>query len=302
MGRPGNPKIQGPGPGRPRDRPGYVAERVFLKTLYGNGSYGHSVQGTQESVEKIDKATVEDFYRLGYGPGGSILVVVGDIDEATVRDFLIPCIEEWKGSGGKDKVEEVSYNSHGERVIINRPVAQSNIVMGHGGVSRDNPDYYALQVMSYILGGGGLTSRLAEEIRNKRGLAYDVGSFFDAGKIGGSFQIVLQTKNVSAKEAIDVAIRTVEEMKSKGVLEEELEKAKRYLVGSFPQKLSTNSRIAAFYGQLEYFGLGVDYVKRYRSLVESVSTEDVLRVARAYLHPDAFVTIIVADKEKAGLK
>ena len=284
------------------DQPGHVAERVFLKTLYGNGAYGHSVEGTKESVEKIDRTAIEDFYRLDYGPDGSIFVVVGDIDEATVRNYLMPRIEEWKGSGVKGKATEVSYNRHGEKVVINKPVTQSNIVMGHGGVSRDNPDYYAIQVMNYILGGGGLTSRLSEEIRNKLGLAYDVGSFFDAGKMGGSFQIVLQTKNASAKEAIDVAIRTIEEMKGKGVLEEELGKAKKYLLGSFPQKLSTNSRMAAFYCQVEYFGLGADYVERYRPLVESVSAKDVLRVARAYLHPDAFVTIIVADKEKAGLK
>ena len=284
------------------DQPGHVAEKAFLKTLYGNGTYGHSVEGTKESVEKIDKATVEEFYRLDYGPSGSILVVVGDIDEAIVRNSLIPRIEEWKGSGVKGKVAEVNYNSHGERVIIDKPVTQSNIVMGHSGVSRDNPDYYGLQVMNYILGGGGLTSRLAEEIRNKRGLAYDVDSFFDAGKTGGSFQIVLQTKNASAKEAIDVTIKTIEEMKSKGVLEEELGKAKKYLIGSFPQKLSTSSRTAAFYGQVEYFGLGADYVERYKSLIESVSTKDVLRVARTYLHPDVLVIIIVADKEKAGLK
>jgi zinc protease len=284
------------------DQPGHVAEKAFLKTLYGNGAYGHAVEGTKESVEKIDTATVEDFYHLDYGPGGSILVVVGDIDEATVRNSLMPRIEEWKGSGVKGKVAEVDYNGRGERLVIDKPVTQSNIVMGHGGVSRDNADYYAFQVMNYILGGGGLTSRLAQEIRGKRGLAYDVSSFFDAGKLGGSFQIVLQTKNASAKEAIDAAIRTIEEIRNQGVSEEELSKAKKYLLGSFPQKLSTNSRMAAFYGQVEYFGLGADYVERYRSLVEPVSAKDVLRVARTYLHPDALVTIIVADKEKAGLK
>jgi zinc protease len=277
------------------DQPGYLAERGFLKILYGNGTYGHSVEGTKESAEKIDRIAIEDFYRLGYGPDGSILVVVGDIDEAIVRNHLIPRIEEWRVNDIKLKTVKVSCNHGGGKVIINKSVTQSNIVMGHCGISRDNPDYYALQVMNYIL-GGGLTSRLAEEIRNKLGLAYDVDSFFDAGKMGGSFQVILQTKNASAKKAIDVATRTVEEMRNKGVSEEELWKAKKYLLGSFPQKLSTNTRIAAFYSQVEYFGLGTDYVRRYRSLVESVSVKDILRVAREYLHPDAFFTVIVTSE------
>ena len=107
---------------------------------------------------------------------------------------------------------------------------------GHAGVSRENPDFYALRVMNYILGGGGFSSRLVEEIRNKRGLAYSVASFFDPGKYPGSFQIVLQTKNASAREAISLSLKEMERMRKEMVSEKELEGAKKYLIGSFPMR------------------------------------------------------------------
>ena len=120
------------------------------------------------------------------------------------------------------------------KIKIDRNITQANIVLGHGGISRDNPSFYPFTVMNYILGGGGFSSRLVEEIRIKRGLAYSVMSYFDAGKYPGSFQIILQTKNSSTREAISIALEQMERIRKDSVSEKELEGAKKYLIGSFP--------------------------------------------------------------------
>jgi zinc protease len=156
--------------------------------------------------------------------------------------------------------------------------------------------------MNYILGGGGFASRLMEEIREKRGLAYSVKSFFDPGRYPGSFQIVLQTKNESAREAIGLARQQVERMRKQMVTEKELEGAKKYLIGSFPLRLGTQKKLASFITSAEYYGLGLDYSDRYPSLIRSVTREDVLRVARNYLHPKRSILVIVAHLKEAGFE
>jgi zinc protease len=155
--------------------------------------------------------------------------------------------------------------------------------------------------MNYILGGGGFSSRLMEVIRNKRGLAYAVDSFFDTGKLPGSFQIVLQTKNSSAKEAIRLSLQQMERIRKDLVSLKELEGAKKYLIGSFPMKLDTQTKLANFLTQVEYFKLGQDYPEKYPSLIRAITREEILRVAKKYLDPKDYILIIVADLKETGM-
>lgn len=284
------------------DRPGVVAERAFQKALYLGGPYGHPTEGTKESVKKLTREMVEKFHRAYYHPNNSILTVVGDIDEKTVKGYMGPLLAKWPSAALPERRIETRFAAKRETIKIDKPVTQSNIIIGNGAMSRDNPDYYAAVVMNHMLGGGGLTSRLMEDIRNKRGLAYSVASAFDARKYPGPFLIVLQTKNRSAPEAMKAAMEDVERMRTELVTVKELDEAKQYLIGSFPQRLSTQDRIASFYAQVEYYGLGLDYPQKYASLIGGVTREDVLRVGRAYIHPDAYVIVIVADLKEAGME
>ncbi|HXX36021.1 MAG TPA: insulinase family protein, partial [Thermodesulfobacteriota bacterium] len=135
-----------------------------------------------------------------------------------------------------------------------------------------------------------------------RGLAYSVASFFDPGKYPGSFQIVLQTKNSSAKEVISLSLQQMEQMQKELVSDNELEGAKKYLIGSFPMRFDTQSKLANFLTQVEYYGLGFDYPEKYPTLIQSVTREEVLRVAKKYLHPEKYVLVIVANLNEAGLE
>jgi zinc protease len=284
------------------DQPEEVAEKAFLKALFLNSPYGHPVEGTKESVPKLNREEVLRFYRSYYRPNNAILTVVGDITGDEIRSKLIPILEKWSVAEIPKVPFVTTFEKEQKTVKINRPITQANIIIGNAGVSRENPDFYALTVMNYILGGGGFASRLMEVIRNKRGLAYSVGSFFDPGKYPGSFQIVLQTKNPSAREAISLSLEQMERIQKELVSEKELEAAKKYLIGSFPMRLDTQGKLANFLSQVEYYGLGLDYPEKYPSLIRSVTREDVLRVAKKYLHPQKYVLVIVANLNEAGME
>lgn len=284
------------------DQPDEVAEKAFLETLFLSSPYGHPVEGTRESVPRLGREGIGRFYRSYYHPNNAILTVIGDMTNEELKGKLISRLEKWP-VGEIPKLPFVSkFEKEQKTVKVNRPITQANIVLGHAGVSRGNPDFYAITVMNYILGGGGFASRLMGEIRNKRGLAYSVGSFFDPGKYPGSFQIVLQTKNSSAHEAIALSIQEMERIQKELVSEKELEGAKKYLIGSFPMRFDTQGKLANFLTQVEYYGLGLNYPEKYPSLIQSVTREEVLRVAKKYLHPKRYVLVIVANLKEVGME
>jgi zinc protease len=283
------------------DEPGEVAEKAFQKALFVSGPYGHPAIGTKESVQKITGKDIEGFYKTLYHPNNFVLAVAGDLSQDELRKKLYPLLEKMPVVEISPSPFQSDFAKGPETIKINRDIAQANIILGNAGISRDNPDFYAVYVMNYILGGGGFASRLLEEIRNKARLAYSVESFFDTGKHPGSFQVVLQTKNSSAREAISLALRQMELITKKPVSDKELEGAKKYFIGSFPLRIDTQSKIANFLVQIEYYGLGIDYPEIYASLIQSVTKEDVLRVAKKYLHPENRVLVIVANLKEAGM-
>ncbi|HYL80560.1 MAG TPA: pitrilysin family protein, partial [Candidatus Acidoferrum sp.] len=185
---------------------------------------------------------------------------------------------------------------------IQREVTQANITLGHLGVQRDNPDYYAVLAMNYILGGGGFNSRLMTKIREEKGWAYDVRSSFVPDKYAGTFTVTLQTKNETAERAIEAVLAEMRRIREQPVGDTELRDAKAYLTGSYPLRLDTSGKIGRLLANIEYFGLGLDYVDRFPALVDAVTVADVQRVARRYLDPDRYALAAVADLQKAKIK
>jgi zinc protease len=277
------------------DDPGTLAEREFLKALFPDSPYGRPVEGTKATLSTLTRDMILKFYRSYYIPNNSILTIAGDITPEEVRTSILPVLEKLHTGVTPDRKPRMTHTLGPEAISINRSITQANIILGHAGITRDNPDFYALSVMNYILGRGGFASRLNEEVRAKRGLAYSITSFFDAGKHSGSFQVVLQTKNESAKEAIELTLKEMEKIRKEPVSEKELESAKKYLIGSFPMRLDTQAKLASFITQSEYFGLGLDYDRKYQSLIGSITRQEVLRVANTYLHPERLIIVTVGN-------
>jgi zinc protease len=280
--------------------PGDIAERRFAEALFPKSPYGRPVEGTESSINAISQASLREFYERYYRPNRTIMAVVGDVTAEEIANTLNQTFRSW-GRGEPSGRPPVPIANGAPGVIrVNKDLTQANIIMGHEGVTRDNPDYYAIQVMNYILGGGGFSSRVMDSIRNERGLAYSVYTFFSADKSHGTFQFVMQTKNDSAGEALRIAREEIERIRRDPVSEQELNDAKDYLTGSFPLRLDTNRKVANFLAQVEFFQLGLNYPDRYDDLIRGVTRADVQRVAKRYLQPDKLITVVVGNLSKIG--
>lgn len=282
------------------EEPGDIAERRFSAALFPNSPYGRPVAGMESSVRAISQKGLREFYERYYRPNRTIMAVVGDVTAEEIDEALNQAFSSWKKGepGGKPLVP--SATGAPTLIRVDKELTQANIIMGHEGVTRGNPDYYVIQVMNNILGGGGFSSRVVDSIRNERGLAYSVYTYFNADKSHGTFQFVMQTKNDSAREAMRIAREEIERIRREPVSEQELNDAKDYLTGSFPLRLDTNRKVANFLAQVEFFQLGLDYPDRYGDFIRKVTREDVLRVAKRYLQPEKLITVVVGNQNKIG--
>src|SRR5579875_937261 len=283
--------------------PGWVAERGFLKALFGNHPYGRIVEGSEESVKKISRADIVDFHSNYYVPNRTIIAVAGDITLEEAKDLVQKNFGNWRPKQVQEnRVPLPQGLKETVSIKLDRKITQANIILGHLGIRRDNPDYYAIQVMNYILGGGGFSSRLVNDIRDKRGLVYNVNSAYVSRKYSGYFQVELQTKNPSATDAIRLVVENMKRIRQNMVSERELEDAKAHLIEGLPLKIETDKEVARNMVFLDFYGLGLDYLDKYPGYIKAVSERDILRVAQEYLHPERFVLVIVADLKEVNTK
>lgn len=282
--------------------PGAVAATKFAAALFPQSPYGRPVEGTEGTVKGLQRKSLQDFFARYYRPNRAIISVVGDVGEKEIAQALNRAFSGWKKGEPSGKTLVPTNIGAAQQLQVNKDLTQSNIILGHNGVTRGNPDYYAIQVMNYILGGGGFSSRVMDSIRNERGLAYSVYSYFAAEKSHGSFQFVMQTKNETALEAIQIAKDEIRRIREAPVSEQELNDAKDYLIGSFPLRFDTNRKVAGFLAQVEYYQLGLNYPEQYAGLIRKVTREDVQRVAKEYLRPGQLITVIVGNLKKLGEK
>ncbi len=286
-----------------KEEPGIVASKAFMRAVFGDNPYGWPPEGTEDSVPRITRKDIVDFHRTYYVPNNAIMSVAGDVGSEELKGLIAKYFRGWDRKDVPAPHVPVPPASDKPTVIaINKEITQANVILGHAGLRRDNPDYYAVVVMNYILGGGGFASRLMDNIRDNKGLSYDVHSFFAANKYAGSFQVGLQTKNESANTAIEETLKEMNRIMTEPVSDKELMDARSFLTGSFPLKIDSNNKIAGFLTSVEYYNLGLDYIEKYPSYINAVTKEDVMRVAKKYLNTRGFVLVVVGDPEKVKLK
>jgi len=275
------------------DQPGVVAQRAFRAAVFGDAAYGKPVDGTPQSVEALTRDDVLAYHRDEIQPARTICTVVGDVPTTEMKATAERLLGDWQASGSPRAAQQAK-DPGAKSVVVDRPVTQASIVLGQIGVARSNPDYFPILLMNYVLGGGGFNSRLMQTIRTKGGLAYSVSSHFEGNKLPGAFQVALQTKVESAGEALRLVREEIAKLHRDGATQQELDAAKDYLTGNFPLRLDSTGKLAGFLGQVEYFGLGDDYIEKYAERVRAVTLDDVRKAAAEYLRPDAMVQVVVA--------
>jgi len=285
------------------EEPAFLAARAFRESVFGSYPYGRVLQGTDNSIDAIERDDLVSFHSKFFIPNNTILSVVGDITQKELSVLIEKYFSPWERGNPPAAVPPLESSVHDAVIIkIDKDLTQANILTGKRSIGRENPDYYPLSVMNYILGGGGFSSRLMQSIRDDMGLAYDIHSSFTAMKESGLFQIAVQTKNESAQIVIEEICKQVKKMRAEYITDQELSDAKSYLTGSFKRRLDTNQKIADFLALVEFYTLGPDYIERYPEYINAVTKDDILRVARKYLDLDQFVLVVVARLEQTTLK
>jgi zinc protease len=281
--------------------PGWVAQKTFLAKLYPHHPYGRLVEGQPATLATLTQADVKKFHQTYYRPNNAIVALAGEISQEQAVDLLRRHFAGWQLADIPSVAWPDARQLSAERITLDKKVSQANVVLGHPGIARSNPDYYAVQLMNYILGGGGFGSRLMDKIREELALVYNVSSSFSVRKHPGPFTVGLQTKNATATQALDESLQVIKRFIEQGPTEAELAAAKAYYINSFPLRLVSNRDVAALLPVLEFYDLGLDYPDRYAGLIGQVTLEQVHNAAKTYLHPDQLLQVVVADLKQAGL-
>jgi zinc protease len=285
------------------DDPGHVAMKAFNQLVFHGHPYRWPLNGTEESLNKITHADVVGFYAREYAPSQMILTIVGDVTAEQVTAFVQTHFGGWKKASPPARSAKSAPPIEKKTVqLIEKDLTQSNVILGHGGISRTNPDFYAVTVMNYILGAGGFSSRLMDSIRDKQGLVYGIMSHFDARLMPGSFWVNFQTRTEATNQAIQGVLAELKSIREAPVTDQELSEAKSFLIGSFPLRLDSTAKLAQVLAQVEFYGLGFEYFSQYPKWIERVTKEDVQRVAKQYLSPQRYALVVVGNVAKAKLK
>jgi zinc protease len=274
-------------------RPESIASKALWEAMYPQHPYGR--QATPESVNALQRADLATFYRKHYTAQRASVSIVGDLSR-TQAEALAQQLTAGLPSGGPVAAPAVPQLPAALEQRITHPAAQAHVLLGLPALKRGDPDYFALIVGNYSLGGGGFVSRLMKEVREKRGFAYSVHSYFHPLAQPGPFQIGLQTKKAQANDALKVTRDVLARFLVEGPDEAELQAAKQNLIGSFPLRLDSNRKILENVAVIGFYGLPLDYLDRYAENVEKVTAAEIRAAFARHVRPENMVTVVVAGE------
>ncbi|MBF0444550.1 MAG: insulinase family protein [Magnetococcales bacterium] len=267
-----------------REKPGALASDALNRKIFGNHPYGQPAKGSLKSIAAITVDDLIKYHDEVFRLPTMVLAVAGDISLKKLKKLTTDSftkINHLPSSLRPIPFAFTKKRNHIQHIELNIP--QTTISLGGVGINRHDPDYYALVVMNQILGGGGFSSRLTKEIREKRGLTYGVYSYFSPLAAQGPFVISMQTKTASVAESKKLIFDELKRMANEDVGSEELADVKRYLTGSFPLNLDGLGKLAGTWGVIGFYDRGLDYLEKWPQRIRSVSKKDIRRVARRIL-------------------
>ncbi len=276
--------------------PGKLAGRRWFARTFPDHPYGRPVDATAESVRGLTRADLPAAHRQLLTRVNARIAVVGAIDAAAAGRLVDRVLADLP-RGEPVPVERREVVPPPGIEVVELDVPQSVAIFGQRGLWRDDPDFFAAFVMNHILGGGGFESRLMQEVRVKRGLAYGVYSYLSIRDEAALLLGSVQSANARIAESLEVVRAEWARIAREGVSEEELEAAKKYLTGAFPLRFDSNAKIAGYLVFMQSAGLDPGYLERRNALIEAVTREDVARVARRLLEPDALSIVVVGRPE-----
>jgi len=282
---------------RDLEDPDTIASLKLFELLFPGHPYGRPSDGTLESVKRITVTDLKAFASSRLAKDNLMIGVVGDVTAERLKTLLDRTFGALPEKAASWELPEVKPAARGQTVVIEKGIPQSTILFADEGLKRKHPDYYAAYVMNHILGGGSFTSRLYQEVREKRGLVYSVDTALYPYDHTALFFASAGTANERVGETLSVFATEWERMASTGVTEEELADAKAFLTGSFPLRFTSSRRIAGILVGMQVSDLGIDYLDKRNGYIEAITLEDIKRVAQKLLRKKNLVTVIVGKPD-----
>ena len=279
-------------------QPDAILSRRFAAAVFPDHAYGRLP--TVASVESLTRGELVAFHARYYTARGATVSIVGDLSRAEAEAIAT------RLTAGLPEGEALPAGTNTtlparQTIRVPHPAAQAHIAVGQPGIRRGDPDFFPLLVGNYILGGGGFVSRLTSQVREQRGYAYSVYSYFAPQRDVGPFQIGLQTKGSQADDALRVVAATLDEFLAKGPTEAELQAAKDNLINGFALRLDSNRKMLEQVAAIGSFGLPLDYLDTWRDKVRAVSAQQIRDAFRRHVSPQHLVTVVVGgDGDKAA--
>jgi zinc protease len=287
-----------------RDVPGAVADRTFMRLLYGSHPYGHTPMGTEESVATLTVDDVRLFHTSVIRPDTATLIAVGDCDHAEIARLAADAFEGWHAPDDFNPV-----GAHADRglatpasasrlVVVSRPGApQSELRIGHVAVARSTPDYHALVAANMVL-GGQFVSRINLNLREDKGFTYGARTSFDFRREAGPFMLQVSVHTAATARAIEESLAEISAIRGvRPVTAEELALGVAALTRGYARNFESAEQVARAVAQLVLHDLPDDYFAQFVPALEQVTPEEVTRVAERHLHPERLTTLIVGDLE-----
>ena len=274
---------------------GDVAAKAFFAQLYKGHPYALPTEGSATGLKALTRADLAAFHARYYVGRNAVLALIGDInlrEAKLIAERVLGGLPAGEAAPPLPKVTDAAPRGRAERVLAH-PSTQTHLMIGEPGMTRNDPDYFALYLGNHVLGGSGLLSRLSQEVREKRGLSYSVYSYFLPLREPGPFLLGLQTKNSQRAEALAVVRRVLKEFTEKGPTPEELAASKKNVTGGFPLRIDSNRKIAEYLTVIGFYGLPLTYIDDFIPRIEAVTAEQIRDAFRRRVHPEQMLTVVV---------
>ena len=281
-----------------KTRPEILADREFRHLLYGEHPYSRPGAGEAETVEKLRRDDLVEFYRGYFTARDAVVSIIGDLtrsEAGAIAEQLTAGLN--RGSQALPVLPPVAQLQTAKTSRIAHPATQAHILIGQPGIKRLDPDYFPLFLGNYVLGGGGFASRLNDEIRQKRGYAYSTYSYFNPLALEGPFQIAVQTKKQTTQDALKVAQDTLAKFVAEGPTPEELDAAKQNIIGGFPLRIDSNKKILDYLSIIGFYRLPLTYLDDFPAQIERLTLDQIKDAWRRRIHPERMVTVVVAGAD-----
>jgi len=277
--------------------PGTLAQWKFFKAVYGDHPYAFPAEGTSESLTLLQWPDLAEFHKRYFNGSNAVMIMVGDLGNRQARSLAKEIAGLLPAGKKAPPLPDVVLPTKKNEQFMAFPSSQSHIQIGQPGMHRKDPDYFSLYVGNYILGGGGLVSRLSETIREKEGLAYSVYSYFWPLRKEGPFLIGMQTRNDQRDKAISLLRKILKDFVTKGPTEAELDAAKQNLTGGFPLRIDSNKKIAGYLNVIGFYNLPLTYLDDFEDRINEITVAKIKDAYKRRVHFDKLVTVVVGGKQ-----